>query len=62
MAEIHIKINTRQNIDTEKIGAMVKELSQLGVWNEHCNIIEYDDNDAELTSKIKDVFDKYEAR
>lgn len=49
-------INPR-NCNTEKLSALIRELTELGVWNGF--EVVYDDSDTELAAKVREIIDKY---
>ena len=57
METIKIVFNTSGNI--EKLQKMIKELTELGVYNSEKCVIEYDETNKELVRQIKTITEKY---
>lgn len=57
METIKIVFNTSGNI--EKLQKMIKELSELGVYNSEKCVIEYDETNEELVRQIETITEKY---
>ena len=57
METIKIVFNTSGNI--EKLQKMIKELTELGVYNSEKCVIEYDETNEELVRQIKTITEKY---
>ena len=60
METIKIVFNTSGNI--EKLQKMIKELSELGVYNSEKCVIEYDETNEELVRQIATITEKYSHR
>lgn len=45
--------------DIEKLQKMIKELTELGVYNSEKCVIEYDETNEELVRQIKTITEKY---
>lgn len=60
METIKIVFNTSGNI--EKLQKMIKELSELGVYNSEKCVIEYDETNEELVRQIETITEKYSHR
>lgn len=60
METIKIVFNTSGNI--EKLQKMIKELSELGVYNGEKCVIEYDETNEELVRQIETITEKYSHR
>ena len=60
METIKIVFNTSGNI--EKLQKMIKELSELGVYNSEKCVIEYDETNEELVHQIETITEKYSHR
>ena len=60
METIKIVFNTSGNI--EKLQKMIKELSELGVYNSVKCVIEYDETNEELVRQIETITEKYSHR
>ncbi len=54
--EYKCMINPR-NFNAEKLSALIRELTELGVWNGF--EVVYDDSDTELAAKVREIIDKY---
>ena len=60
METIKIVFNTSVNI--EKLQKMIKELTELGVYNSEKCVIEYDETNEELVRQIETITEKYSHR
>lgn len=49
-------VNPR-NFNAEKLSALIRELTELGVLNGF--EVVYDDSDTELAAKVREIIDKY---
>ncbi len=57
--EIHILFNTNGRVNADSLDCMVRELTELGVYDTTRNVVVYDDADEELSARVLEIFNRY---